>query len=136
MNATAVDVKEMLETYVDELDSSSSVPTVFYPIFIGKEPATPTNTITIFETMAFHDLTMNRSEIYELPRIQIRVRSTSYLEGWGVIDTIKNLLHGRANETWNGALYTLIRCYSGPGLLDYDKEQSVRFVVNFEIQRR
>jgi len=53
-----------------------------------------------------------------------------------VITNIKNILHGRANETWNGALYTLIRCSSGPALLDYDKNQRVRFIINFYLQRR
>ena len=132
MNASAVDIKAMLEYYENESSSDISL----YPIYIGKEPASPTKTITIFETMGFHDLTYDKKEVYEKPSVQIRVRSTSYLEGWEVISTIKNLLHGRANETWNGTFYALIVCYSGPGLLDYDKEQSVRFVINFDIHRR
>lgn len=132
MNATAVDIKAILEYYANE---SSSAVTLF-PIFIGKEPASPTNTITIFETMGMHKLTYDKKEVYECPSIQIRVRSTSYLKGWEVISAIKELLHGRANETWNDTFYALIICFSGPGLLDYDKEQSVRFVINFDIHRR
>ena len=81
-------------------------------------------------------LTLDRNEVYEYPTIQIRVRANEYLEGWDVITNIKNILHGRANETWNGALYTLIRCSSGPALLDYDKNQRVRFIINFYLQRR
>jgi hypothetical protein len=132
MNASVVDIKQMITHYYGE-DSYAGT---LYPIFIGKEPATPTDTITIFETVGFHQLTMDKCEKYEYPSIQIRVRSTAYLEGWQMIADIKDILHGRANETWNGALYTLIRCSGGPALLDYDKDQRCRFIANFLIQRR
>jgi hypothetical protein len=68
--------------------------------------------------------------------MQIRVVSNSYVDGWNQIESIKNILHGRANETWGTTFYTLIRCSSGPGLLDFDKNQRVRFVINFDMQRR
>ena len=131
MNATVVDIKAMLEYYKSTCDTD------LYPIYIGKEPDTPINTITLFETGVFpQDLTFDRTEIYEKPSVQIRVRSTGYLEGWAIISQIKDILHGRAGESWNGAVYTLIRCSSGPALLDYDKAQRVRFIINFYIQRK
>lgn len=134
MNAPSVDIKQMLEYFAQE---DSSCVLELYPIFIGKEPAEPQNTISIFETgIMAPQLTLDRNEIYEYPTIQIRVRANEYLEGWNVITNIKNILHGRANETWNGALYTLIRCSGGPALLDYDKNQRVRFIINFYLQRR
>ena len=134
MNAPSVDIKEMLEYFAQE---DSSCVSELFPINIGKEPAEPQNVISIFETgIMGPQLTLDRSEIYEYPTIQIRVRANEYLEGWDVITNIKNILHGRANETWNGALYTLIRCSSGPALLDYDKNQRVRFIINFYLQRR
>lgn len=134
MNAPSVDIKEMLEYFAQE---DSSCVLELYPINIGKEPAEPQNVISIFETgIMGPQLTLDRMEVYEYPTIQIRVRANEYLEGWDVITNIKNILHGRANETWNGALYTLIRCSSGPALLDYDKNQRVRFIINFYLQRR
>ncbi|MCK9429646.1 MAG: minor capsid protein [Candidatus Omnitrophica bacterium] len=132
MNASAVDIKQIIEYYYAE----DSYVGDLYPIFIGKEPASPVNTISIFETMGYHQLTFNKCEIYEYPSIQIRIRSSSYLEGWQMIADIKEILHGRASETWNGTLYTLIRCAGGPALLDFDKDQRVRFICNFNIQRR
>ena len=131
MNSAAEDIRDMLESYYDlsELD--------LYTITVGKEPATPVNHIAIFETgIGSPQLTFDRTEIYEYTSVQIRVRSTYYPDGWTMVNAIKNILHGRANETWNGAAYTLIRCSGSPALLDYDKEQRVRFVVNFYIQRR
>jgi len=45
-------------------------------------------------------------------------------------------LHGRAQETWNGTLYSVIEHISGPGLLDWDGNNRVRLVINFNLQRR
>jgi len=137
MNPTVVDIKEMIEYFAQQDGSSSGCDIDLFPIFIGKEPAEPFNCITIFETLALPpQLTFDRIEIYEHPTIQIRVRANNYLEGWNVIYYIKNLLHGQGQVTWNGAFYTLIRCISGPALLDYDKNQRVRFIINFHLQRR
>jgi hypothetical protein len=133
MNGAAVDIKSIIEYYYAD---SSDVD--LYEIFVGKEPAEPANCISIFETgIGSPQLTFDRSEIYEYTSVQIRVRTTNYLNGWSIINEIKNILHGRANETWGGGtIYTLIRCSVSPALLDYDKNQRVRFVVSFNIQRR
>jgi len=138
-NSTALDIKQMLEYYTQEVSSetSSGCDIDLYPIHIGKEPAEPFNTITIFETGSIPpQMTFDRDEIYEYPTIQIRVRANNYLEGWEVISNIKDLLHGRGQISWNDSFYTLIRCMGGPSLLDYDKNQRVRFTVSFYIQRR
>jgi hypothetical protein len=139
MNASVVDIKEIIEYYYNGGDESSSgfaYSPELYPISIGKESAEPANIISLFEMEGYHQLTMNKCEVYEYPFIQIRVRSNAYLEGWAIISNIKEILHGRAQETWNGTLYTLIRCSGGPALLDYDKNQRVRFICNFSLQRR
>ena len=136
MNSCAEDIKAMLEAGVSS-SSSSGGEVDFYPIYIGKEPADPTNTITIFETPGYPpQLTMDRTEIYEYPSIQIRIRSISYVAGWAQAELIKNTLHGRANELWDDVYYSVIRCVNGPSLLDYDKQQRVRFIINFDCQRR
>jgi hypothetical protein len=134
MQACSVDIKDILA-------ADSSLGLIFNTnLFIGKEPATPKNTVTIFDTPGFPDellLTGSGSgNAYQYPSIQIRVRNTSYTAGWGIIESIKNYLHGRANETWNGALYSVIRCSSGPALLDWDDNSNARFICNFDLQRR
>ncbi|KKL64285.1 hypothetical protein LCGC14_2166530, partial [marine sediment metagenome] len=45
-------------------------------------------------------------------------------------------LHGKAGETWNATLYTVIYCSSGPALLDWDENNRPRFIINFNLQRR
>jgi hypothetical protein len=131
MNAPSLDIKDMLEA-VSEFNSDGK-----FFIGVGTEPAKPSNTITIYDSGAYAPmLTYNKDEKYEYPSIQIRVRSVEYESGWAIIDHIKQLLHGRGNEMWNGALYTLVYCSSGAFQLDIDNNQRIRFVINFNLQRR
>jgi hypothetical protein len=134
MNISSIDIKNMLV-------AESSLGLIFATnLFIGKEPATPKNCVTIFDTPGFPDeLLLTGSEngnSYQYPSVQIRVRNTNYLNGWDIIESIKNTLHGRANETWDDSLYLIIYCSSGPALLDWDDSSNVRFIVNFNINRR
>jgi hypothetical protein len=134
MNSVAVDIKAMLQADGDvEVDSSVGC----YDIFIGKEPDNPENSITIFETGGYPpQLNFNKDEIYEYPSVQIRVRSTDYLDCWSLANSIKDSLHGRAHETWNGTYYSVIYCLNGPTLLDFDQNNNPRFILNFNVQRR
>lgn len=131
MQATSEDIKSILT------DSSSALNLVFgVSLFIGKEPTTPNNTVTIFDTGGQPPgLTLDQ-KVYEHPAIQIRVRNISYMVGWGLISSIQDTLHGRAQETWNGTLYSLIYAVSNPMFLDWDDNGRARFVVNFNIDRR
>ncbi len=80
--------------------------------------------------------TLTPGENYYYPAIQIRVRSKSYEDGWAIIQDILLSLHNRAQEVWNGTLYSAIICSSGPAFLEWDDSNRVKFVINFEIQRR
>lgn len=136
MKSTSEDIKEMLQYYLGT-SGSNSAGIDMYDIFIGREPAEPTNTISVFETAGYPpQLNMDKEEKYEYPSFQIRVRSTSYTEGWSQVSAIKDVLHGRANEQWGDVYYIVIYCQSGPALLDYDKNQRVRFIINFNCQRK
>ena len=119
------------------LDADSNLGLTFATnLFYGKEPAKPDTCVTIFDTTGLPmQLTLN-DQGYEYPSVQIRVRANNYQTGWALIEGIKNILHGRANETWNGALYTVIYCTSGPALLDWDDNSRPRFIINFNLNRR
>ena len=132
MNNSAEDVKDILE-------ADSDLALVFATnLFIGNEPTTPKDCVTIFDTPGFApQLTLDTSSIgYEYPSVQIRVRSINYNTGWALIEGIKTLLHGLNQETWNSTLYSHIACSSGPALLDRDDNGLFRFFVNFNINRR
>jgi hypothetical protein len=128
MNASSVDIVSMLEAESTLVYATN--------LFIGKEPAKPNNSVTIFDTAGFPMQLNLMDQGYEYPSIQIRVRNDHYLVGWAIIENIKNLLHGRAQQTWNGTLYSVIYCASGPALLDWDDNGNVRFIINFNLQRR
>jgi hypothetical protein len=131
MNPPSVDVKDMLEAEsILGLDIATD-------LFVGEEPITPDNCVTIFDTPGFApQLTLTPGEDYFYPSIQIRVRNRDYRTGWTLANNIKTVLHGKAQETWNGTLYSVIYCSSGTALLDRDEKRRARFVINFNLQRR
>ena len=132
MNSSSEDIKDMLE------DSSSGLGLTFgTDLFVGREPTTPDQCATIFDTAGLpNQVTLGMEGNYYYPSIQIRVRSNDYRDGWDLIQNIMISLHGREQETWNGTLYSIIKQSSGPTLLDWDDNNRVRFVVNFDLQRR
>ena len=131
MNAPSIDIASILEE-----DSTLGL-TLATNLFVGKEPASPQDCVTVFDTPGFPpQLSYNREEIYEYPSVQIRVRNKSYQSGWDMIEDIKNALHGQANVSCDTVLYTVIYCSSGPALLDWDENGRCRFIVNFNLQRR
>lgn len=131
MNPTSIDVKDMLE-------AESSLGLAYgTDLFVGREPHKPQNCVTIFDTPGgAPDEYYNQDAAYYYPSVQIRVRNVDYVIGWNLINDIKVLLHNRAQETWNGALYSAIACSSEPALLDWDENNRARFVTTFNLQRR
>lgn len=120
------------------LEDDSSLGLIFATnLFIAKEPSSPDNTVTLFDTPGSPEqLTFNPVERYHYPSIQIRVRHISYVTGFVLAQDIVTSLRDRAQETWNGSLYTLIRSTGDPVLLDWDKNNRCRIVINLDIQRR
>jgi hypothetical protein len=131
MQPSSADIKDMLEA-----DSSLGLE-FMTDLFIGREPATPDNCVTLFDTGGMApQLTMTKGEDYFYPAIQIRIRNRSYITGWLLAENIRESLHGRAHETWNDTYYSLVHCSSGPALMDWDENGRARIVINFLIQRR
>ena len=132
MNAPSVDIKDILEA------ESSLGLTFATNLFVGYEPPTPDECVTIFDTPGFPtQLTLGGDgDDYFYPSVQIRVRSNSYIDGWDLIQDITTVLHGLSQEPWNATLYSVIKCSSGPAMLDWDNNNRPRFIVNFDIQRR
>ncbi len=134
MNAPSYDIAEIIEAHGE---SSGFDLTYATNLFIGKEPSTPKDCVTIFDTSGYPPyLSISGETGYEYPSVQIRVRSTKYTTGWNLLNDIKDALHGINHETWNGTLYTVIYCSSSPALLDWDDNGNARFVASFNLQRR
>jgi hypothetical protein len=119
------------------LEADSDLGLVFAKnLFVAREPTKPQDTVTIFDTYGKPPQLNLTDQGYEYPAIQIRVRSHDYVIGWNLANNIKNLLHGRGQETWNDSLYTCISCANGPIHLDFDDNSRARFIINFNLQRR
>ena len=130
MNASSEDIKDMLEA-ISALGLVAGT-----NLFIAQEPIKPNNCVPIFDTMgSTPDYTLDQKSIFN-PSVQIRVRNISYETGWALIQAIADTLHVRAQETWNGTLYSVIAISSGPFMLQWDKNDRVILIVNFNIQRR
>lgn len=135
MNPSSEDVKDMLE-------AESAVALTFeVDLFIGSMPDEPDNCVCIYDTPGRPPQltlgTYTNGENYFYPSVQIRVRDREYVAGYSVIDSIKTLLHGRANETWNGTLYTAVLCSMEPAFLNWgEQRRTANFVTTFNIQRR
>lgn len=130
MNVPSEDIKDMLEA------ESSLGLTFATNLFIGKEPSSPDDCVTIFDTFGSPPQLTLDNQKYENPSIQIRVRSVDYKTGWNLIADIVDVLHGQAQKTWNTTLYSVIYATNSPALLDWDDNDRCRFIVNFNIQRR
>ena len=130
MNASSTDIALILAAEISlELVLATN-------LFIGKEPVRPINTVTIFDTTSLPPKIGFDNQVYEQPSVQIRVRNANYQTGWNLIDAIKNILHGKGNETWGATFYTVIYCASGPAFLGWDENSRAWFICNFNMQRR
>ena len=136
MNASSKDIRDILEAcgesseYDDLVFSGTGI-----TVFIGREPSTPINSVTIFDTPGFSPYLGLTSVGYEYPSIQIRVRNNAYLTGWDLINDIKTVLHGLNGEIEGTTTYHLIECMLDPFLLDWDTQDRARFVCSFNCQR-
>lgn len=133
MNIPAKDIADLLAA-----QGSLSL-TFATDLFIGREPTSPDNCVTIFDTPGMPpQLTLGaKSDAgYYYPSIQIRVRNNSYADGWDLINDIKEYLHGLENVEQDGSIYDVIRCTQEPFLLDWDENDRARFVATFNINRK
>jgi hypothetical protein len=138
MNNCAEDIRHILEAGLDDSDSSSGGLGLVYAVnlFVDREPAKPINCVTIYNTEGRPPYLGLNCVGYEYPSVQIRVRNSDSNVAWALIEGIKDSLHGRHQQTWNGTLYSVIACSSGPALLEWDDNGNVILFINFEVQRR
>lgn len=133
MNYASEDIKDMLE-------AESSFGLTFGAggnLFVGKEPSTPNNCVTILDTPSSPpDLNLDKEERLYNSSVQIRIRDKSYTEGMDLARNIMESLHGRGQETWNGTLYTVIHAMGEPAPMMWDENNRIVILINFNMKRR
>lgn len=129
MNLVTVD---MMSLIVDGTDLTPGT-----DLFIGREPASPDNIVTLFDTPGGGPWLGMRKEDgrYDYSAFQIRIRNRGYDEAMSLGWDLVGILHGIGNQTINNTLYTLVEALDDPALLDWDDNNRARVVVNFAIQR-
>jgi hypothetical protein len=130
MNSVSEDIKDML------VAESSLGLTFAKDMFIGNTPAKPDNCVTVIDSFGFGPQLTLDNKFYDYCAAQIRVRNRDYRTGWSLANDIMISLHGRAQETWNGTLYSVIYCSGGPVLEEWDDNMRAKFIINFNVQRR
>jgi hypothetical protein len=130
MNAPSIDIKDWLE-------ANSGLGLVFATnLFISREPSMPENTVTIYDTSAGADKPdMEGASILYENSIQIRIRNKSYETGWALADSIKDVLSPISNTTINSTKYLSIFHQNGPFVLEWDDNNRVILIMNFNIER-
>jgi hypothetical protein len=130
MNAPSIDIKDWLET-------NSGLGLVFAQnLFIAREPATPENTVTIYDTPGSPDRPdMEGDSIICENSVQIRIRNKSYQTGWVLAEAIRDTLSPISNLTINSTMYLSIFHQNGPFVLEWDDNNRVILIMNFQIER-
>lgn len=131
MNATSVDIKDLLEQEFDlGLRFTEN-------LFIGREPLQPNETVTIFDVGGLPPMqTLTPGENYFYEAFQIRTRAESYERAYELCNDIMVFLISQAQVVINETLYSIISCTSGPAHLEWDENNRCLFIVNFQTQRR
>lgn len=130
MNIPSEDIKDMLvaESIFDLTFNTN--------LFIGRMPAKPNNVVVIIDSYGYPpDLGLNTVG-YERPNVQIVIRNSNYTTGLELAQDIKDSLHGRSQQIWNGTLYSVITCLGSPAPLGWDENGLASFSINFNLQRR
>jgi len=135
MNPASADVAAMLEGAGAALSVTLVLAT---NLFVGREPSDPSTCVTVFDTPGRAPLLTLAGDLgpnYHFPSIQIRVRDKAYLDGWNLIGSIRDYLHGLHGVNQGGSLYDVIRCSQDPSFLEWDERGRCSFVVTFDIAR-
>ena len=105
-------------------------------LFIGKEPASPANCVTLFDTGGKLMRTPARGERYEYSTISVRTRATHYGQGMIRARAISRALDGLSSVIIDDTKYTFIGTLDSPSLIGYDENNRAWIVFNLEVQRR
>lgn len=134
MNPAGKDIANILQ------DLSSLGLTLATDLFYGRMPdgANLDNIVAVIDNPGdAPQLTLQKTTSgYKFSSVSIQVRNVDYDDGYEVINDIIDYLHGLSGVVESGTLYTLVKAMADPQVLEFDENDRVIFMVNFEVQRR
>lgn len=130
MNPPSEDIKDIL---VDQSIGTFKA-TTGWSIQISKMPDSPDTCVGVFDQPGLEPETKFR---YDRPGVQVLIRGAKmgYVAAYAKAEDVKEALHGRDNEAWNGTRYLQILAESDPIPMGYDDNNRPLFSVNFLIHR-
>lgn len=130
MNCVAEDIMNYLDMEYAGLTKGTN-------LFCNKEPASPANCVTIFETTKLAPgFCLTGAVNYDRSNFMIRVRNTNQKKAWTLAEGLKNFLHGLYNIVIDETVYQSIKCSRAPQYYNWDESDKCRVIVTFEVQRR
>lgn len=128
MNASSVDVKDMLEDHT-ELGLTFTV-----DLFVSTMPSEPDECVAVYDSGG---LSPHPLFTLERPTVQVRVRGPrgDYCTGWSLAVAIRDFLHGKCGEVINASRYISIFATGDIVPLGRDKSDRPEFTVNFQVHR-
>lgn len=101
-------------------------------IFVSTEPASaPANCITVYDTGGHQDSYPDYPEL-GAPSVQVRVRSSTYLDGFNVARTVRSVLHG-AVFPFNSTLFESIWMVGDINPIGKTQNDLRLFTLNFNM---
>lgn len=120
----------MLLSDVGSYLQAQGIGTVNSTIFLGQQPSTPDQCITLYE---YEGDEMARTWRGEFPKLQVRARSKSYTAGRGLLDSVIEELHGLGRTTMGSTVYLYMNALQSPQYLGQDKMERHEWAVNFRV---
>jgi hypothetical protein len=129
MNLPSIDIKNFLVT--EGVGSFGENPSG-WSIFLGHEPETPDETITIYDTPGERP---HPKWLLDYPRFQVRVRSFNYEDAGNKAEEVKSVLLGLLPQDIGGTRYDGIYVVLDTFLLKADERKRYIFVNTWRVIR-
>jgi hypothetical protein len=129
-NPTSIDVKDLLEAASVGTFAASSG----WGIWIGKQPAKPDTSITLFDDGGFAP---DPKFLLDRPTLRVLVRGSEwgYTGAYSKAQAVKDTLLGDDRQTVGGTLYVGIIMTGDIAFIQYDDNNRPIFSLNFQIWR-
>ena len=124
MSSPADDIKTVLE--------NNGVATFATDLFISKEPTSPDNCITLYDTGGYE---ANPKWSMDEPTVMARIRNNSYPDGYAKCEEIKDALLGLPKQAINSTTYVGVWMEGEINFIEYDDNGRAIFTMNFRIVR-
>lgn len=125
------DVAFDIATYIGQRLSSSL--TLGTNLFVGFEPVSPDNCVTVYSTMSDGSEYTLEGAVLEKNRVQVRVRNIKPFDGLSLMSSIADLFDPGTKITVNNNTYQLVLKVGRIYNIGVDERMRTVFVLNLDV---